>query len=117
MTELERKAMLGDKQAQEECTKKDIVLPCPLCGKKPGPVRHAVSKNLNLKAWAVCCGGENCRSYVMGDTPKETVKNWNTRPAPPIGKCEDCKYWRNGDCFRLELSRPNDYCSYFEPKE
>ena len=32
MTEFERKAMLGDKQAQEECTRKGIVLSCPFCG-------------------------------------------------------------------------------------
>lgn len=34
MTELERRALLGDKQAQEECTDKGIVLPCPFCGSK-----------------------------------------------------------------------------------
>lgn len=31
MTELERRAMLGDVQAQEECTEKGIALPCPHC--------------------------------------------------------------------------------------
>ena len=34
MTDLERRALLGDKQAQEECTEKGIVLPCPFCGGK-----------------------------------------------------------------------------------
>lgn len=34
MTELERRALMGDKKAQEECTEKGIVLPCPFCGKK-----------------------------------------------------------------------------------
>lgn len=32
MTELERKALMGDEQAQEECTRQGIVLPCPFCG-------------------------------------------------------------------------------------
>lgn len=32
MTDLERRALLGDKQAQKECTEKGIVLPCPFCG-------------------------------------------------------------------------------------
>lgn len=32
--ELIRKALLGDKQAQEECTAKGIVLPCPFCGEE-----------------------------------------------------------------------------------
>lgn len=35
MTELERKALLGDKGAQRECTEEGIVLPCPFCGEKP----------------------------------------------------------------------------------
>ena len=30
--ELIRRALTGDKKAQEECTAKGIVLPCPLCG-------------------------------------------------------------------------------------
>lgn len=31
MTDLERRALLGDRQAQEECTKRGIVLSCPHC--------------------------------------------------------------------------------------
>ena len=31
MTDLERRALLGDRQAQEECTRNEIVLPCPHC--------------------------------------------------------------------------------------
>ena len=32
MTDLERRALLGDKEAQKECTEKGIVLTCPVCG-------------------------------------------------------------------------------------
>lgn len=32
MTELEKRALLGDKQAQQECTKRKIPLSCPCCG-------------------------------------------------------------------------------------
>lgn len=32
MTDLERRALMGDRQAQEECTEKGIVLACPWCG-------------------------------------------------------------------------------------
>lgn len=32
MTDLERRALLGDQQAQEECTRRGIVLACPFCG-------------------------------------------------------------------------------------
>ena len=31
MDSLIRKALLGDKKSQEECTAKGIVLPCPCC--------------------------------------------------------------------------------------
>lgn len=30
--ELIRRALMGDKHAQAECTEKGIVLPCPFCG-------------------------------------------------------------------------------------
>lgn len=29
--ELVRRALMGDKKAQEDCTAKGIVLPCPFC--------------------------------------------------------------------------------------
>ena len=31
-----------------------------------------------------------------------------------IVRCKDCKFWEQGDCYRLELSRPDDFCSYGE---
>lgn len=34
-----------------------------------------------------------------------------------VVRCKDCRYWNNGDCYRLELSRPDDFCSYGERKE
>ena len=33
-----------------------------------------------------------------------------------VVRCKDCKHWNNGDCYRLELSMPNDFCSYGEAK-
>lgn len=36
MDSLVRKALLGDKKSQEECTEKGIVLPCPFCGNAAG---------------------------------------------------------------------------------
>lgn len=32
MTDLERRALLGDRQAQEGCTRRGILLPGPFCG-------------------------------------------------------------------------------------
>lgn len=34
MTDLIRRALMGDKQAQNECTAQYIALPCPFCGKE-----------------------------------------------------------------------------------
>ena len=31
-----------------------------------------------------------------------------------VVRCKDCKHWNNGDCYRLELSLPSDFCSYGE---
>ena len=40
-----------------------------------------------------------------------------TVDAVPVVRCKDCKYWDCGDCYLLELSRPDDYCSYGERRE
>jgi hypothetical protein len=34
-----------------------------------------------------------------------------------VVRCNDCKHWDNGDCYRLELSLPTDFCSYGEGKD
>lgn len=53
----------------------------------------------------------------------EFVKAWNTRPAPPIGRCGTCKHLMfsgmYGECERgyLGIVKPDDYCSYYEPRE
>ena len=35
----------------------------------------------------------------------------------PVVRCKDCKHWNNGDCYRIELTRPDDYCSYGERRD
>ena len=35
----------------------------------------------------------------------------------PVVRCKNCKHWNNGDCYRIELTRPVDYCSYGERKD
>lgn len=151
MTELERRALLGDKDAQEECTEKGIMLPCPVCYK------HAVAENDGIHerrsnapsssadyntTWRVrCswCGHESHRRTtefffdrndgtirILGEDGKKlALKDWNTRPAPPIGRCEECKrFGRNTEndtycsCVGgLTDPEEDDFCSYFEPKE
>lgn len=31
-----------------------------------------------------------------------------------VVRCKDCANWRHGDCFRIELTGPDDFCSYGE---
>lgn len=53
-------------------------------------------------------------------------EEWNTRPAPPIGRCGECKHssydeeygnrWCNLN-LGSRIVRENDYCNNFKPKE
>lgn len=36
--------------------------------------------------------------------------------AVEVVRCKDCEYWDFGDCYRLELSSPDDFCSHGKRK-
>ena len=84
MDGLIRRALLGDREAQQECTRSEIVLPCPKCGK--GKIIYWDKKMKWYSCWD--CG--------LKSSPKksfeEALSNWNTRPAPPVGRCKDCRW-------------------------
>lgn len=52
---------------------------------------------------------------------------WNTRPAPPIGRCGECSLWyeERGICTAAsddglgiyEYTEPDHFCGYFKPKD
>lgn len=107
--ELIRRALMGEKQAQEECTEKGIVLPCPFCGNE----NNIISNWGMFRVWCPHCKAKSEDTL----TTRDALKSWNTRPAPPIGRCGECKNWSEGDCYRQELTKADDYCSYFEPRE
>lgn len=143
--ELIRRALLGDQKAQQECTEKWIVLPCPKCfgdGVKikgdghdiydpdtlgyidsiPDSILYVTCDNCNL------CS--NCITVEDGeereDAEKRLIAAWNTRSAPPIGRCGKCETKKraivNANGFLIcpvsgmEII-DNDFCSYFEPEE
>lgn len=122
MGNLVRKALMGNKQAQEECTAEGIVLPCPFCGGNKIKTPYVCGDHF------IECSSCHSASNIVSSR-KQALKLWNTRPAPPIGRCGECKCWqRNGSdwgscskwytedkvqAFMLE----DDFCSYFEPKE
>lgn len=163
--ELIRRAMLGDSEAQKECTEKNIVLPCAHClgnGKvsfkdhlflgqnfygdkkiiyrvqvicnkcksrgKPVFTQPLVNPNPYITKWGnnyaetEVCKKETERflPYVL-----DAIYGWNTRPAPPIGKCGECALWKEEKecpgafcCTITGMEREsNDFCSEVEPKE
>lgn len=132
--ELIRRALMGDKEAQEECTAKGIVLPCPCCCASVDIVCVPAHEHkiLDLPAYQGGCFIEctGCTYAISGENKKEVLKAHNTRPAPPIGRCEECEHYNRERKYCELLSQdpeygvgdyvemsPDDFCSYFEPKE
>lgn len=119
MTELERRAMLGDKDAQLECTEKGIVLPCPFC--KGVGTLHSI--DLGKSFYGVC---QNCGFMTKNyENTKDALAQWNTRPAAPIGRCWECKEYDTescsdgcGWCQVWDIGRFDDgFCDKFKSKE
>lgn len=120
--ELIRCALMGDKQAQEECTAKGIVLPCPFCGNE----NNIISNWGMFRVWCPHCKAKSEDTL----TTRDALKSWNTRPAPPIGRCGECEFYtvlrhckvhsqepdQYGSGTYVEML-PDDFCSYFEPRE
>ncbi len=120
MTDLERRALLGDTEAQRECTEKGIVLPCWRCG---GQAEAKQVSCVGRPLYAVFCKKHYCGAYGCAHrTEKEAISYWNTRPAPPIGRCRECANACNPgenivtcEIFERDMM-PDDFCSQFEPK-
>lgn len=131
MTELERRALMGDPAAQQECTEKGIVLSCPKCFK---PVKVNGPEDWKPTFYDPDSGGDPygfyCECGLAFETDhyefKEALAEWNTRTAPPIGLCLDCKkqsFNENTGNTWCTLKKPRrkvsplGFCSEFEPKE
>ena len=115
MNDLIRRALLGDRAAQEECIRQGIVLPCPCCGEE------AKLKQLSGR-WSVCCLN-NCVGSRIYNDKQRAIATWNTRHAPPIGRCETCRYWIKTTCYCWKSKifgqscRKDEYCSSWVPRE
>ncbi len=120
--ELIRRALMGEKQAQEKCTEREIILPCPCCGGK------ARLENMGFPHHVYCekCGLKSTSVKYEKEGEKDAIKKWNTRPAPPIGRCGECKYFYSCasetactnplGMYQTEITEI-DYCSCFKPKK
>jgi hypothetical protein len=122
MTELERKALMGNATAQKECIEKGIVLPCPFCGGKGLLTCYdsAHGKSYNVKCENKCvvtCGHfRNPATEWRITKRKEAIAQWNTRTAPPIARCGECQHQFTGDSDTCFSGIDAEYCSAFEPK-
>ena len=143
MVELERKALMGDREAQRICTEQGIVLRCPFCGGqatvKTQKQDYGISGTIVKCRWclaSVYCLDERAHITENGirNVPVENhryiaIHRWNTRPALPVGRCGECKYYklvitRSGSPKKCQhplsglyrILSENDFCSYFEPK-
>lgn len=108
MTDLERRALLGDAEAQRECTEKGIVLMCPFCGNEPITEDNRVFCGVCGLAYEELDAGLSLRA-------------WNTRPAPPIGRCGECVAYTSegpgiGCCSDGTGKTDDGYCDCFYPK-
>lgn len=126
--ELIRRALMGSWEAQQACTDKGIVLPCPCCK------GEAYTETFfERKGWRTVVGCSECPvslSTITYDTEeiaqKKALKDWNTRPAPPVGRCGECKWFECGKEWYPHCNHPDglansvratDFCCCFEPKE
>ena len=83
MTELERRALMGDKNAQEECTEKDIILPCPICYNSAKAMKWGATYTVDI----ICTKCEHFttatdRTYQAAY--KQALKEWNARVENPF---------------------------------
>lgn len=133
MDSLVRKALLGDKKSQEECTAKGIMLPCPFCGGKATMQQDITGRE---SYHVVCSNVKDMCNLIAGlpmwsESEEDALKVWNTRPAPPIGRCGECKYCAGAgknqalrctlNSLGIELGLSfiisESFCSNFEPRE
>lgn len=122
MDDLVRRAMMGDRQAQKQCTENGIVLPCPWCKKTPTE-DDVFPFYVGWIIYHDCKIAGHMR--IESKTRFNLILKWNTRPMPPIGRCKDCAYKEKATvndkgflicpASGMEIT-DEDYCSYFEPK-
>lgn len=116
MTELERLAQLGNKEAQEECTRQGILIPCPFCGSR----MKLLEGNSYFGSWMTMCNWCGAKTSETGNKVLAIAVS-NRRPAPPVGRCAGCENWykghcASGPCATMETD-PGFYCGNFSPKK
>lgn len=82
MTELERKSLMGDKEAQRVCTEKGVVLRCPCCKCEAETLTEQgnfTGEGIRTFYYVRC---KSCFTRSASYTSKIAAESkWNTRPA------------------------------------
>lgn len=129
MTDLERRALMGDRQAQEECTRQGILLPCPFCGseserganKRDSRKRFGVYHMIATIQCKICTAKVTMAGTSVESAYKNAERHWNDRAAPPAGRCGECAHWYKGHCTSgpcaAEETDADFYCQNFKQKE
>lgn len=64
---------------------------------------------------------DNCTYAISGDDVMDALRTHNARPAPPIGRCEECAAYgvfKDNQCVNTGYYRTRqDFCSDFERRE
>ena len=111
--DLIRRALLGSREAQKQCTEAGIVLPCWRCGGESEIQElHTGGKPI----YALTCKKTYCGAYGCAhSTQQKAIEYWNTRPAPPVGRCKDC-VWSRGPTEQdyKELDRDLLFLRWFD---
>lgn len=133
LSDIERRALLGDQQAQIHLAKAGIALPCPKCGKSCVSF-ETIAKACALdpkssayqilsKYYAAVCDGYKggCGLFICAveeNSKESALIEWNERPAPPVGRCKECTAYVDHKCTNVGYYTPeNGYCNDFEPRE
>lgn len=119
--ELIRRALMGSREAQKQCTEKGIVLSCPFCGASGDDVN--LDYNSDISQFWIHCRKCHADGPLANYNANDAFALWNTRPAPPVGRCRDCFQYHSewpgvGYCILDDQGRDEtNFCSEFEPKE
>ena len=133
--ELICRALMGSREAQQECTEKRIALPCPFCGASGDDIN--LDYNSDISQFWIHCWKCHADGPIANYNANDAFAFWNTRPAPPVGRCKDCVWSREPtkndykeissdllfyeDSFVCDFCEDarwkDDFCSYFKKRE
>ena len=114
--ELIRRALLGDQEAQKQCTEKGIVLSCPFCGARGDDVN--LDYNSDIGQFWIHCWKCHADGPLANYNANDAFALWNTRPAPPVGRCGECAAYIDNKCSNTGYYKTEQgYCNDFAPRE